>query len=126
MTAEVHQRELHCQYCGEAICFDDKRVSRKTGKKFPLEPDTGARHQCQEYYHTKKEEMAEQVKNEYTAYRQRSKDNTERFKHERFVLRKGKVRTVRHKSKDQVISINENSGEDRPIIEYRPPDFREW
>jgi hypothetical protein len=126
MTAEVHQRELHCNYCGASIYFDDNRVSRKTGKKYPMDPGTGARHQCQEFYDAVKEKIAEQVKKEYAAYRQHSKENAERSKKERFIHRKAKIRTVVQKPKDHAISVNENSGEDIPIIEYRPPDFREW
>lgn len=126
MTVENHPRELHCNYCGASIYFDDKRVSRKTGKKYPLEPETGARHQCQEYYDAMKEQMAEEVKKEYATYRQRSKENVERFKRERFSQRKDKRRTVEQKSDHYAISVNENSGEDKPITEYRPPDYREW
>jgi hypothetical protein len=126
MTAEVHPRELHCNYCGNPIYFDDKRVSRKTGKKYPLEPETSARHQCQEYYDAMKEQVAEQVKKEYAAYRQRSRENVERSKKERFIRRKDKRITITHKSDPYAISVNENAGEDKPIIEYRPPDYREW
>jgi hypothetical protein len=126
MTAEVRTRLLECNYCGKPICFDDKHVSKKTGKKYPLDPDTGKRHQCQEYYDAMQEKMAEQVKQEYAAYRQRSKENIESSKKERAIRRKGRVISVKQKSKDKAISVNENSGEDKPIIEYRPPDIPDW
>lgn len=126
MIFDDSAKELPCKYCGDPIYFDDNRFSRRTGAKYPLEPETGARHQCQEYYDAKERQRDEQVKREYREYRQRSKENLERFNHERRILRKGKKRTDEHKSNDSRISINENSDEKKPLIEYRPPDFNEW
>jgi hypothetical protein len=126
MTAEVRPRLLECNYCGSSIYFDDQHVSRKTGKKYPLDPDTGERHRCQEYYDAVKEKIAEQVKKQYQAYWQRSKENAESSKKERFIRRKGKIITMKQKSKDDAISVNENAGDDKPVIEYRPPDIQDW
>ena len=37
---------LLCRRCQNPIKFDDKRVSQKTGKKIPLDAETGQRHDC--------------------------------------------------------------------------------
>ena len=37
---------LQCRRCGQAIKFDDRHVSQKTGKKIPLDAQTGQRHDC--------------------------------------------------------------------------------
>jgi hypothetical protein len=37
---------LSCRLCGQAIKFDDKHVSHRTGKKIPLDIDTEEPHDC--------------------------------------------------------------------------------
>jgi hypothetical protein len=37
---------ISCRQCGQAIKFDDKHVSQRTGKKIPLDPNTNEPHDC--------------------------------------------------------------------------------
>jgi hypothetical protein len=37
---------ISCRLCGQAIKFDDKHVSQRTGKKIPLDPGTNEPHDC--------------------------------------------------------------------------------
>ena len=37
---------LSCRLCGEAIKFDDKHISQRTGKKIPLDIETNEPHDC--------------------------------------------------------------------------------
>ncbi len=37
---------ITCRLCGQAIKFDDKHVSQRTGKKIPLDPGTNEPHDC--------------------------------------------------------------------------------
>jgi hypothetical protein len=37
---------LACKTCGGPIKFDDKHVSQRTGKKVPLDVETGERYDC--------------------------------------------------------------------------------
>ena len=37
---------LACRLCGQAIKFDDKHVSQRTGKRIPLDVETGEPHDC--------------------------------------------------------------------------------
>jgi hypothetical protein len=37
---------ISCRLCGQAIKFDDKHVSQRTGKKIPLDPGTDEPHDC--------------------------------------------------------------------------------
>ncbi len=126
MTTEQYQRKLKCQYCGADIFFDDKIVSPKTGKKFPLDCDTGDRHRCQEYFDAMERLRDEKIKREHEAYRRRSKENIEQFKRERPLLRKDKIRSDKAKTGGSAISVNEEPDSEKLLIEYRPPDFREW
>jgi len=126
MTTEQYQRKLECNYCGTDIFFDDKIVSSKTGKKFPLDCETGERHRCQAYYDAMEKLRDEKIKKEQEAYRQRSKENIEHFKRERPLLRKDKKRSEKAKTNGAAISVNEEQDNEKLLIEYRPPDFREW
>lgn len=91
-----------------------------------MEPETGARHQCQEYYDAVKKAIEEQRQKESIAWKHRLKENQEQSRHKQRIRRKGKTRIDKQKSDDSTISINENSGNERLLIEYRPPDFKEW
>ena len=37
---------LSCRQCGKPITFDNKHISQRTGKKIPLDVDTGEPHDC--------------------------------------------------------------------------------
>ena len=37
---------VQCKRCQHPIKFDDRHVSQKTGKKIPLDAQTGQRHDC--------------------------------------------------------------------------------
>src|ERR687883_1881980 len=37
---------LQCKRCQNPIKFDDRHISQKTGKKIPLDAQTGQRHDC--------------------------------------------------------------------------------
>ena len=43
----------NCQYCDAELTFDSEYVSERTGKKIPLDLDTGEPHDCPENpYHS--------------------------------------------------------------------------
>jgi hypothetical protein len=37
---------IQCKQCNQSITFDDKHISLRTGKKIPLDVNTGQRHDC--------------------------------------------------------------------------------
>ena len=71
MSTVGYQKELRCQYCNEVIFFDDKFVSKKTRKKYPMDPETGERHRCQQFYDAMKIAEDEKIRKESEAFRQR-------------------------------------------------------
>ena len=126
MSTVGYQKELRCQYCNEVIFFDDKFVSKKTGKKYPMDPETGERHRCQQFYDAMKIAEDEKIRKESEAFRQRLKDNAEKSKRERTVRRRAKMRTEEYKAHGSPIDVKDETNTEEPVIERRPPAESYW
>jgi hypothetical protein len=56
---------LSCRLCGEPIKFDDKHISKTTGKKTPLDADTDEPHDCPAWRSSNNQQQSQQTQRRY-------------------------------------------------------------